>query len=139
MHLLLFACSTPPEPPVEPVEPPAAESAPAVIGSIGGAPILDDPVVLGKLARSAIDQPLETVRPAVRACWEAVAAERPRGKVLVKLSVSPDGEVRRTRVLSTSLRHPEAEACILQAVEKTRFPAFEGTEVALVTTPFVFP
>jgi TonB family protein len=121
----------------------AEEPAPAapvtVKGTIGGAPILEDPVVLGKLAKAAIEEPLAAVRPAVRACWEAVAAERPRGKVLVKLSVTPDGEVRRSRVLSTSLRHPEAEQCMLQAAEKARFPAFEGTEVALVTTPFVFP
>ncbi|MCB9662866.1 MAG: TonB family protein [Alphaproteobacteria bacterium] len=133
---LLLACGAP-----APVEAPApapeaapVEEAPAV--RFDAEPILPEPVVLGRLPRTAIDGALASQREALAACHASGA--RP-GKVLVYFVVDADGSVKKASVRSTSLRDDTAEACVLEVVRGTRFAAPEGGGIVVVTYPFVFP
>lgn len=130
--LLWLACQTqaPAQaPPVPEPEPVVVEETPKV-PTIGGAPILERPVVLGGIANEAIEQALDL--DAVKACN---TAGRP-GKVLVKFNVDAGGAVTSSEVASTTLRHPQTEACVLATIDGTAFPALERGDKARVTWPF---
>lgn len=144
---LLLACSGDPEPVAasEPAEAPPAE-APATegarpAGTIGGAPILPDPVVVGALEASKVSAVIETHLAAIDACYTTEVAKHPelKGKVLVKFSIGTDGSVRHARTESTSLRHEPTEACLAEVVSKATFPAPESGKLAVVQFPFTFP
>jgi hypothetical protein len=142
MVILLLACATA-EPPVEPVDPvvvepteasaeaPAETPATAVpAGIIGGAPILERPVILGGIANEAVEAALDL--GAIQACN---TAGRP-GKVLLKFSLDATGTVTTVSTTSTTLRHESTETCMHEVVQGTAFPALERGEMARVTWPF---
>ncbi len=121
-------------PAAEPQAPPAADAPPA--GTIGGAPILPDPIVLGGISRDAIDTALAATSTQRRGCY---ADTTRTGKVLVRFVVAADGSVSRAEMKSTSLRHSPTEDCLLATISATPFPALEGGSTAIVTYPFLFP
>ncbi len=144
--LLLLACSSPaPEQEVAtaptPVPAPVVEEAPPPAGSIGGAPILPDPVVLGAISAEAVAAGVDAQMEAINRCYEDARAKNAAlaGKVLVRFSIAQDGTVSRTSISSTSLWDPPTEDCVSEQVAQARFPALEGGRVAIVTYPFVFP
>ena len=120
-------------PPIEPDAPPK--------GSIGGEPILPDPVVVGGIDAKAVDQTIEAQMGEINKCWEDQRANKPglAGKVLVKLIISKDGSVASTSTKSTSLRHAATEDCVNGALAKAKFPALQRGKTAIVSYPFVFP
>lgn len=134
--LLMLACGETVEPPVVPIEVPAlppmdpAPDGPPPPGLIGGAPILERPVILGGIANEAIEAALDL--DAVKACN---GAGKP-GKVLAKFGLGPQGEVLSYETSSTTLRHEETEACIEAVVRGTDFPALERGERARVMWTF---
>ena len=71
---------------------------------------------------------------AIAACGTASRA----GRVLVQMSISADGVVRRATVKSTSLRHPATEQCLLDVLKGTSFPHLSSGNVARITYPFAF-
>ena len=135
---LLLACST------DPVEPPPAPEAPAPKaagdvaeapaapkGVVGGAPILDRPVILGGIDNAAVEAAFDP--DALKTCN---TAGRP-GKVLLKFRIDKSGAVVLLEQKSSTLRHEATEACLQAAVKATRFPELERGDSALVTWPFV--
>jgi hypothetical protein len=140
--LLWLACNSPAPEQVEvpaPAPAPVAEAPPA--GSIGGAPILPDPVVLGAISAEAVVAGVEAQMEAINRCYEEARAKNAAlaGKVLVRFSIAQDGSVSRTSISSTSLWDTSTEDCVSARVAQARFPALEGGRVAIVTYPFVFP
>jgi len=135
VFLIALACTdaAPPPRPAEPKVPvPAApadpeEAAPA--GRIGGEPILDQPVVLGALDNQVAIDTLAAL------ALDGCTSER-HGKVLVQLTVSPDGRVQQPKVLSTSLRDGAAEACLIEVVRGASFPVLQSGTKALIKYPF---
>ena len=108
--LLWLACSSPaPEQVVAPVPTPApapvVEAVAPPAGSIGGAPILPDPVVLGAISAEAVAVGVEAQMGAINLCYEEARAKNAAlaGKVLVRFSIAQDGSVSRTSISSTSL------------------------------------
>lgn len=146
MIWLWLACSTPevPEVPQVPqvaeapaqVEPPAPPDVPAEPAgpSIGGHPILPHTIVLGAISTQAVDDAVAAERSAVTAC-----ADGRTGTMLVQLNLGPDGAVVKSELKSTTLRHPETEACVVEALGAVRFPALERGELAIVKLPVVLP
>lgn len=143
MLLLLaaLACAPEPAPPVAPAAPPAPEPDAPPPGRIGGKPILDRPVVLGGLAADDVEAGIAAQRGALDGCYAPAQAEQPapKGKVLVRFTVARDGHVADARVQSSSLRHPQTEACLLEVVAGARFPALATGEIAVVSYPLSFP
>lgn len=148
--LALFACTTEAPPPEGADPPPVVSGLPAgpnepsvdapPSGRIGGAPILDRPVVLGGIASEVVEATLVGRRAETEACFQAGLVETPRlrGKVLVRFQVLADGQVGTARVRATSLRNSAVEACVLEVVRATRFPPLVEGEEALVDYPFGF-
>jgi len=155
--LFCLACSTPESPQApEPVasgvgdavtEPATASEAvskevptspPA--GSIGGAPILPDPVVLGAISAGEVDARIEGKMDAINRCYRDELAKNAglAGKVLVRFTIAKDGTVSRAAIRSTSLRHAPTEECVSARLSEVRFPALEMGRLAIVTYPFVF-
>ncbi len=143
---LLLACSADPaEPPaVQPVDVPTpdapAADAPAADvpeaaappkGVVGGAPILDRPVVLGGIDNAAVEAALD--KEGLKSCN---TAGRP-GKVLLKFRIDKGGKVVHMEQKSSTLRHEATEACLQAAVKVTTFPELERGDSALVTWPFL--
>lgn len=154
LALLLLACSsepvepvapptaTPPAPvaPADPVPQPAT-AADAPKGSIGGEPILPDPVVVGAISTEAVRTGVEAQMASINACWEARAKEREglAGKVLVKVVIARDGSVSGATTKSSSLRDPPTEACVNEAIAKASFEPLQDGRLAVVSYPLVFP
>lgn len=138
---LLVACSTstpPPEPPAAPGPEPAAPAPAAPAGIIGGAPILEQPVVIGGISKEQADGTIDAARDRIQACWKEHGGGR-MGKLLVKLSVAADGSTQRVVLRSTTLRQPETEMCVIAILTGLQFPALSTGDVAILTYPFTFP
>lgn len=135
--LAILACAPAPDEPV----PPAATVEAAPAGSIGGEPILPQPIVVGGIAAEAVDAGIEAQMEGIRACIEAERAKHPdlAGKVLVKFTIAQDGSVREATTRSTSLRNPASEACLIARVVEARFPPLQSGRLAIVHYPFDFP
>ena len=104
---------------------------PAPVGTIGGEPILERPVILGGIATEAVEAVVEARSEALQACRTAPGP----GKLLLQFRIDAGGEVVEADLRSTTLRHAETEACVLAEVRSLRFPALERGEVAVVTWP----
>jgi len=131
--ILLLACSDAPEvtPVAEtPVEQAQVEEPPA--GRIGGEPILPHPVVLGGISTSDVEAGLAELD--TQACHQAFNS----GKVLVQFTIDNEGHVTDSKLVSTSLRTPETEACLVEAVRSATFPALVTGDKAIVKAPFLF-
>lgn len=129
----MMGCGAPDAPP--PPEPLVAPSDPAAGPRIGGEPILREPVVVGGIDASEVDLAIGAQRSAIDAC----ASGDHQGRLLVQLTISGDGLVRRATLKSTSLRHPETEHCVLDVLKQTSFPRLQTGSVAIITYPFAFP
>lgn len=146
--LLLLACSgapsteapapaPSPEPEAPAIDEPAeADEAPpagvvggSATGAVGGMPILERPVILGGIENAQVEAALDT--EALQACNTAGRA----GKVLLRFRIDKGGQVVSVETRSTTLRHPETEACVEAALRATVFPALERGESAIVTWP----
>ncbi len=150
--LLLGLACTSPEPTGEPASAsldvadaqPTASAEPesaAAAGSIGGEPILPDPVVLGGISASAVDAGIASQLDAIHRCYQEELANHAglAGKVLVRFTIARDGTVSKTAIKSSSLRHPPTETCLSARLSEARFPALERGSVAIITYPFIFP
>lgn len=120
LALGLLACTPEPSP--------APEEGP--VGRIEGAPILDAPVILGGIDNAAVEGALDLA--AIRACGQPGEA----GKVLVRFRLQREGKVVSVETRATTLRDPEAEACIHQRLKETVFPPLTRGDSAIVTWTF---
>ena len=80
--------------------------------------------------------------PKLRACYVALVegegADRPSGKVIVKLTIRADGATERVRIGKRStLRHEKLEPCVLKIFREMKFRP-DGDDAAAITYPLVF-
>ena len=115
-------------------------------GSIGGVPILPNPIVLGALDPKKVDAAIDQQRAAIGNCYtqatkQARAEQKsiPMGKVLVKFTIDNTGAVTKVGTKSTSLRHEPTEKCVNEIIAKAQFPAPEKGGKAIISYPFAFP
>ena len=133
--LTLLACTSEapaPEPAPEPTKP---------RGRIGGEPILPDPVVVGAISAEDVDAGIDAQKGAIAACWTEHGAKQTglRGRVLYKFTIAKEGRVDKAVVKSSSLRHPETEACVTDVIAKATFTPLKTGKLAIVHYPFAFP
>lgn len=76
---------------------------------------------------------------AARACYRDALVGEPglEGRVFLEVHVDPDGAVRRATLRRSTLRHADAERCILSRVRQARFPATEGADPTRVRFEYV--
>jgi Ca-activated chloride channel family protein len=105
------------------------------IGTISG-----DPIILGSLDRTLIDDVIERHMNQIRYCYQRELQKAPAlaGKVVVKFTIADDGTVSTAEVKSTTLRNDTVESCIVGRFLRMQFPGTRGGGVVIVSYPFQF-
>jgi TonB family protein len=140
---LLASCATQAPPPT-PAAPLVAPSPPAGSQRLPGSLTCESEV---SCSACADDHDRELVRLAflihaaeVRACYDRVAATHPgtEGRVIVRVGVDPQGAVRTSCIVRTSLNDAAIDHCLTDLVLTWKVPAPASGGWALVDHPFVF-
>jgi len=72
-------------------------------------------------------------------CYERQLRVQPtlNGKVVLEFDIEPSGRVSNARISSSSMADPELDACLVQAIERARFPVSDGETVS-ISYPLIF-
>jgi hypothetical protein len=105
------------------------------IGSVGG-----DPIIMGALDRSLIDEVIKRHMNQIRYCYqrELVKNNGLAGKIVIKFTISKDGSVASASTKSTTMNNQAVESCIEGRFMKMQFPQPKGGGIVLVSYPFMF-
>jgi TonB family protein len=108
---------------------------------LGGKPTRDPHVFPGHLGEQ---QPVSHVKHSslnlVKLCYERGLAKHPElgGRVAVRFTISAEGKVIAAAVASSTMKNPEVESCIVNAVLRWEFPPPSGGGEVIVEYPFSF-
>lgn len=109
-------------------------------GNGGVGLIEEESEVVGGLDREVIAGIIKTQLGQILYCYERQLSAQPDlfGKVVVKFTIGPKGEVETQSVGETSLRNATVENCIMSRIARWKFPAPKGGTSVSVTYPFLF-
>jgi Ca-activated chloride channel homolog len=98
------------------------------------------PAITGSLDKSLIQSAIQSMRGRIRRCYEQRLEADPSlsGRIIVALSIGPDGRVLAAKIDAKTLEDAELERCILSAMRSLRFPPPAGGGTIQVRYPFVF-
>lgn len=117
---------------------------PSGYGSFGssgpGATTSGEPVILGALDKSLIDQVIKRNMSQLRYCYQRELTKDPalQGKIVVKFVVAKDGTVSSATTKSTTMNNVAVEQCINGRFMRFQFPEPKGGGIVIVSYPFVF-
>jgi len=116
------------------------EAPPAGLVGEGGSLGAGDPIILGSLDKSLIDQVIKRNQNQIRYCYQRELTRDPTlsGKVTVKFVIARDGSVSKAQTKSSTLGSPPVEDCINQRVMRMQFPEPKGGGIVIVSYPFLF-
>jgi len=105
------------------------------IGAVGG-----DPIILGALDRSLIDEVIKRHMNQIRYCYqrELVKNNALAGKIVIKFTIAKDGSVSQAGTKTTSMNNQAVESCIEGRFYKMQFPQPKGGGIVVVSYPFMF-
>ena len=105
------------------------------IGTVGG-----DPIILGALDRSLIDEVIKRHMNQIRYCYQRELTKNPSlgGKIVIKFVISKDGTVSKADVKTTSMNNGSVESCITGRFMRMQFPEPKGGGIVIVSYPFIF-
>lgn len=113
-------------------------------GSFGtsgpGSTSVGEPVILGALDRSLIDEVIRRNMAQIRYCYQRELTKSPalEGKLVVKFVIAPDGTVSSATTKTSTLNNPAVEQCVNGRFMKMQFPEPKGGGVVIVSYPLVF-
>ncbi|MFV8250892.1 AgmX/PglI C-terminal domain-containing protein [Bdellovibrio bacteriovorus] len=109
-------------------------------GSGGVGLIEEEGEITGGLDREIIAQYIKSKLGQILYCYERQLSAKPDlfGKVAVKFTIGPSGQVEQQLIGDTTLKNATVEGCILNRVAAWKFPAPQGGTRVLVTYPFLF-
>ena len=109
-------------------------------GSGGVGLIEEESEIIGGLDREVIAQYIKSKLGQILYCYERQLSANPDlfGKVAVKFTIGPSGQVEQQLIGDTTLKNATVEGCILNRVAAWKFPAPQGGTRVLVTYPFLF-
>lgn len=104
------------------------------LASVGG-----DPIILGALDRSLIDEVIKRHMSQIRYCYQRELPRSPTlaGKVIMDFTIGRDGSVSTTRARGT-LGNVAVENCLVDRFRRMTFPAPRGGGVVVVRYPILF-
>ncbi len=109
---------------------------------VGGlvAPSFDDSEVEGGLAREQVEAVVRKNSGQLLYCYERALQSNPslRGRLTSKWVIAGNGRVRTVKILSSSLRQPQVESCVVSAIRGWIFPKPIGGVNVDVAYPFDF-
>jgi len=105
------------------------------IGTVGG-----DPIILGALDRSLIDEVIKRHMNQIRYCYQRELTKNPAlgGKVVIKFTIAKDGTVSAASTKSTTMNNASVESCIVGRFLRMQFPEPKGGGIVIVSYPFIF-
>lgn len=109
-------------------------------GSGGVGLIEEESEITGGLDREVIAQYIKSKLGQILYCYERQLSANPDlfGKVAVKFTIGPSGQVEQQLIGDTTLKNATVEGCILNRVAAWKFPTPQGGTRVLVTYPFLF-
>ncbi|QDK37327.1 AgmX/PglI C-terminal domain-containing protein [Bdellovibrio sp. NC01] len=109
-------------------------------GSGGVGLIEEESEITGGLDREVIAQYIKSKLGQILYCYERQLSANPDlfGKVAVKFTIGPTGQVEQQLIGDTTLKNATVEGCILNRVAAWKFPTPQGGTRVLVTYPFLF-
>jgi hypothetical protein len=105
------------------------------IGAVGG-----DPIILGALDRSLIDEVVKRHLKAIRYCYQRELTKSPnlKGKIVVKFVIAKDGSVSSASKKSSTIKNAGVESCVVSRFKRMQFPKPKGGGIVIVSYPFIF-
>lgn len=105
------------------------------IGTVGG-----DPIILGALDRSLIDEVIKRHMNQIRYCYQRELTKNPSlgGKIVIKFVIAKDGSVSSASVKNSSMGNSAVESCISGRFMRMQFPEPKGGGIVIVSYPFLF-
>ena len=105
------------------------------LGAVGG-----DPIILGALDRSLIDEVIKRHMNQIRYCYQRELTKNPAlgGKIVIKFTIAKDGTVSTASSKSTTMNNAAVEQCIVQRFLRMQFPEPKGGGIVIVSYPFIF-
>jgi len=105
------------------------------IGTVGG-----DPIILGALDRSLIDEVVKRHLSQIKYCYQRELTKDPTlgGKVVIKFTIAKDGTVSAAETKSTTVNNSAVESCIVGRFLRMQFPEPRGGGIVVVSYPFLF-
>ncbi len=105
------------------------------IGTVGG-----DPIILGALDRSLIDEVIKRHMNEIKYCYQRELTKNPAlgGKVVIKFTIAKDGTVSSAAQKSTTMNNAAVENCMVGRFMRMQFPAPKGGGIVIVSYPFLF-
>ncbi|WP_374079398.1 AgmX/PglI C-terminal domain-containing protein [Bdellovibrio bacteriovorus] len=109
-------------------------------GNAGVGLIEEEGEITGGLDREIIAQYIKSKLGQILYCYERQLSANPDlfGKVAVKFTIGPSGQVEQQLIGDTTLKNATVEGCILNRVAAWKFPNPQGGTRVLVTYPFLF-
>jgi len=103
-------------------------------------PVTGPPKIIGGLERDVILKGIKQHEREIKYCYERGLSAKPdlEGKVAVMFTISPAGEVSAAQIAETSLEESTVESCILQRLQRWKFPHPKGGGEVAVTFPWLF-
>lgn len=110
------------------------------VGQAGVGLIEDESEVVGGLDRDVIASYIKTQLGQILYCYERQLSAKKDlfGKVAVRFTIGPSGQVETQQIGDTTLKNATVEGCILNKVAQWKFPAPQGGTKVNVTYPFLF-
>lgn len=97
-----------------------------------GAVSYGDPIILGALDRTVMQDVVDTMPPA----WDTCAATHGgTGKVTIKFVVAKDGTVSTSSVKSSTTHNAAVDACIAETFMRATFPEPKGGGIVIASWP----
>ncbi|MBX2801375.1 MAG: AgmX/PglI C-terminal domain-containing protein [Myxococcales bacterium] len=105
------------------------------IGQVGG-----DPIILGALDRSLIDEVIKRHMNQIKYCYQRELTKNPAlgGKVVIKFTIAKDGTVSSASTKTTTMNNSSVEQCIVGRFMRMQFPEPKGGGIVIVSYPFLF-
>ena len=105
------------------------------IGTVGG-----DPIILGALDRSLIDEVIKRHMNQIKYCYQRELTKNPSlaGKIVIKFVIAKDGTVSKADVKTSTMGSSSVESCITGRFMRFQFPEPKGGGIVIVSYPFLF-
>ncbi len=105
------------------------------LGRVGG-----DPIILGALDRSLIDEVIKRNMNKIKYCYQRELTKNPAlaGKVVIKFTIAKDGGVSSASKKSSTMGNASVEQCIVAQFMRMKFPEPKGGGIVIVSYPFLF-
>lgn len=105
------------------------------IGTVGG-----DPIILGALDRSLIDEVIKRHMNQIKYCYQRELTKNPSlaGKIVIKFVIAKDGTVSSASTKETTMNNGAVQSCIEGRFMRMQFPEPKGGGIVIVSYPFIF-